>query len=160
METEAQQLRRYVIKPTLHEMGLWSQDAEDLLIGTAAHESNGFKALHQYGSGPALSMYQIEPATHDDLWLNTVPGLRNKIPQAIAALEGMVAKRYVLQPPADYLMFSLEYATAICRLVYYRVPSAIPADLDGQAAYWKRYYNTSYGSGQASEWLDAYARTC
>lgn len=160
METEAEQLRRYVIAPTLHEMGLWSQDAEDLLIGTAAHESNGFKALHQYGGGPALSFYQIEPATHDDLWLNSLPWMRHRIPKAIAALEGRVAKRYALQPPADYLMFSLGYATAICRLLYYRVSSAIPADLEGLAAYWKRYYNTRHGSGQASEWLNAYARYC
>ena len=160
METTAEQLRRYVIEPTLREMGLWSQDAEDLLIGTAAHESNGFQAIHQYGDGPALSMYQIEPVTHDDLWVNTVPGLRNRIPLAIRALEGMVPKRHGLQPPSAYLLASVQYATAICRLVYYRVPSAIPSTPDGHAAYWKRYYNTIHGSGHETEWLDAYAKYC
>ena len=158
MENEAKQIRQYIIEPTLRAMGLWSQDAEDLLIGTAAHESNGFKAIHQYGLGPALSLYQIEPATHDDLWLNTLPGLRNKIPKAITALEGMVAKRYALQPPAEYMLSSTEYATAICRLLYYRVPAVLPDTVEGKADYWKRYYNTAEWAGEARHFADLYQK--
>ena len=162
MESTAQQIREYIIRPTLREMDLWSQAAENLLAGTAAHESNGFRAIHQYGSGPALSWYQIEPATHDDLWLNTMPGLRRRLPRAVLVLEGMIARRYQGTPPSEYLLHNLVYATAICRLLYWRAPGALPdaADLAGLAAYWKRYYNTAAGAGVESDWLDAYAKYC
>ena len=63
------QLRREVLRPTLRYLELWSPAAENLVIGTAAHESGGCRYLTQIG-GPALGLYQIEPATHDDLWTN------------------------------------------------------------------------------------------
>ena len=39
------------------------------------------------------------------------------------------------------------YATAVARLIYWRVPRPLPAasDLDGLAAYWKTHYNTAAG---------------
>lgn len=166
METTASQYRRYIIRPVLEVLGLWSQAAENLLIGTAAHESNGFRAIHQYGRGPALSIYQIEPATHDDLWTHTMPGIARRLPQAARAVEGMIPRQYtaaVGNPPApELLLLHVGYATAIARLLYWRAPGALPAadDLAGLAAYWKRFYNTVHGAGHESEWLDAYAEHC
>ncbi|MCB0078826.1 MAG: hypothetical protein KDD73_15550 [Anaerolineales bacterium] len=164
METIASQYRRFLIRPTLDALGLWSQAAENLLIGTAAHESNGFQAIHQYGKGPALSMYQIEPATHNDLWEHSIGGYARRNAGGMAMLLDWLPRMFPRgqAPDAMLLLTDLRYATAICRLLYWRVPRALPApdDLGGLAGYWKEHYNTVHGAGHESEWLDAYARHC
>ena len=43
--------------------------------------------------------------------------------------------------------------TAICRIHYWRKPGAIPAEIEGQAAYWKRHYNTPLGRGTVEKYL-------
>ena len=40
MSIDKDQLRELIIRPTLEELDLWSPEAEDLLMGTAAVESN------------------------------------------------------------------------------------------------------------------------
>ena len=55
-------LRVEVIRPALRALDLWSPAAEDLVLGTAAQES-GLAYLRQIGGGPALGLWQIEPAT-------------------------------------------------------------------------------------------------
>ena len=152
----ANQIRQFIVAPTLKAIGLWSAQAESLVLGTGAHESAGFQYLHQV-NGPALSWFQIEPATYQDVLDNTLPGL----PAALkSALRGMVPHQYAGWPPADYLMMSPAWAVAICRILYYRHPPAIPVDLPGQAAMWEKYYNTPLGAGTASEWLANYNRYC
>lgn len=162
MESLADQLRAYIIRPVLLEMGMHSQGAENLLIGTAAHESAGFKAIHQYGRGPALSFFQIEPATHDDLWRNSIPGIARSKPGAVEFLRGQVAAQYGTPPPAEFLLHSLTYAAAIARLLYWRAPDPMPDgdDLVGLAQFWKRRYNTVHGAGTVDQWLEAYRGWC
>lgn len=73
-----------VIRPALAVIGLQSVAAEQLLLGTAAAESRLGTYLHQQGNGPALSPWQIEPATHEDVWRNVLafkPGLRGLVPK-------------------------------------------------------------------------------
>src|SRR5688572_10203521 len=67
----AADLRELVIRPTLKYVDLWSQAAENLLVGTWFQESSiaGSTRLKQV-KGPALGGYQIEPATHKDNWLH------------------------------------------------------------------------------------------
>jgi len=64
MSLDAGQLRMYVVRPVLRVMSAWSQPAEDLVMGTAAQESR-LTYLRQLGGGPALGLWQMEPATHD-----------------------------------------------------------------------------------------------
>ena len=59
-----------VINPVLRSMDAWSIAAENLILGTAVQESECGYYLHQLGDGPALGIYQMEPATHDDCWNN------------------------------------------------------------------------------------------
>ncbi|KAF0118141.1 MAG: hypothetical protein FD149_866 [Rhodospirillaceae bacterium] len=59
-----------VIRPTLLHLGLHSPAAEALLLGTAIQESRLGTYLRQTGGGPALGVYQMEPATHEDIWTN------------------------------------------------------------------------------------------
>jgi hypothetical protein len=57
-------IRTQVIYPALNKMGMWSEAAGELVLGTAIVESN-HTYLKQHGDGPALGLWQVEPATHD-----------------------------------------------------------------------------------------------
>jgi hypothetical protein len=168
---DATHLRAYVILPTLKALDLWSPAAETLLVGTAAHESAMGKYLHQV-RGPALGIYQIEPITHFDVWANFLKyktGLRDKvlgmIPQNMLRHDSATGINYGAE---SMLMTDLAYATVIARLLYLRIPAPAPdnthlpfpadGDIDGMAAYWKRYYNTPKGAGTVGEFKAHYAQ--
>ncbi|MFP8968584.1 hypothetical protein ACKC9G_18525 [Pokkaliibacter sp. CJK22405] len=44
-------------------------------------------------------------------------------------------------------------AMIFCRLRFFIVPSLIPDDLEGRAAYWKKWYNSTAGKGQPEEYI-------
>ena len=70
MAINTKHLRLYIIRPTLQKINLWSEAAENLLLGTAAQESLLGTYLKQNGNGPALGIYQMEPNTHKDIWIH------------------------------------------------------------------------------------------
>ena len=45
------------------------------------------------------------------------------------------------------------YSGIAARLKLLNIPAAIPCDKEGQATYWKTYYNTNAGAGTASKFL-------
>ena len=138
-------LRQLVIRPTLNVLHMGGVNAENLLLGTGLVES-GFHHLRQI-RGPALGFYQCEPATYDDIlrYLGRRPALLRRL-RLLMAGEGV--------PEVSQLVWNLRYATAICRIHYWRVPEPIPADIKGQAAYWKRHYNTPLGRGTVAKYLE------
>jgi len=144
------QLLKYVIRPTLRDLGVWSVNAEQLVLGTACQESACGEYLVQLGNGPALGIYQMEPATHADIWRNYLPG------RALATKVSDLAIHAGLD--ADEMIGNLYYATAMCRVHYLRVPSAIPSGLRKQAEYWKRHYNTELGAGTVDEYIQSWER--
>lgn len=143
----ASHLRAHVIAPVLKRLGLYSKAAEDLVLGTALQESAGHY-LVQLGGGPALGIYQMEPATHDDIWRNYL-GFRGREHLRTAAL----SLKCLDATDALNLTGNLLYATAMCRIHYYRVPKPLPepGDVDGYARYWKAHYNTAAGKGTVDE---------
>lgn len=46
------------------------------------------------------------------------------------------------------------YSGIAARLKLSNIPAPIPCDVAGQAAYWKRYYNTELGSGTEQKFID------
>lgn len=137
-----------VIDPILGKLSVGSEPAaRALLLGTAAQES-GFAYLRQLGSGPALGLWQMEPATHDDLWTNFL-GFQMLLRDKVLALKAAVPVG------APQLATNLGYACACARAQYLRAPAPLPAanDIDGLAAYWKRYYNTPQGAGTEAQFL-------
>ncbi len=134
------QFRLLVIRPALVRLGLWSLAAERLLLGTALAES--WLGFLKQKPGPALGFYQMEPATHFDIWKNYLvyrPGLALKAKGLAAGL-----------PRAEQMAWNLFYATAMARLQYRRDKHALPDDLVGLGAYYKRVYNTYAGKGSAA----------
>jgi len=152
---DLRQVRELVIRPALQELGLWSESAEALLVGTGLVES-GFVYLRQVPDGPALGFWQMEPATHYDLWDRW---LRYRPRFADIVVSGAWADpRKSWPPPASQLVTDLRYAVMCARLQYYRDPSPLPGvdDVAGLAAYWKRVWNTNAGAGDPSKFVTLY----
>jgi hypothetical protein len=146
------QFRQSLVRPVLQVLDTYSKAAENLLLGTAVQESR-LQYLRQLGDGPACGLYQMEPATHDDIWDNYLayqPDLRSRI-EAFALPH---------QDRHAQLIWNLAYATAMCRIHYRRVREALPdaGDADALARYWKRHYNTERGSGTVLEFKEKYLR--
>lgn len=142
---DVRQFRDLVIVPALEVLELHSPAAVELVLGTALQES-GLKYLQQLGGGPALGFFQMEPATHDDIWANYLeyrPQLRQK-------LESLSRHRAAIALTSD-----LWYAAAMCRIHYLRDSEPLPGagDCPGQARTWKRVYNTPQGAGTVAEYL-------
>ena len=151
-----EQLRNLVVAPTLKRFDMWSESAEQLLIGTIMQESRA-EYIQQLGGGPALGVYQMEPETHDDIWRNYLD-YRPQTQEALFSVmscEAHDSAQIHGVPPADELISNLKYATLMCRLHYRRVPKPLPKanDINGLAEYWKEHYNTYKGAGSVSEFI-------
>lgn len=126
--------------------------ARRLLLGTAVEESR-LAAIVQKPNGPALSFFQIEPATHADIrrWA----AARNLDP----VLDEFVAD---WTSSEGQLAANAAYACAVARMFYFRIPEPLPAagDLTGMGRYWKQYFNTRLGKGSAIKWERTYRQHC
>lgn len=151
---DAKQLRELVIRPVLEHLNLYSPVAENLIAGTAAQES-GLRYLHQMGRGPAVGLWQMEPATHDDLWTNYLR-YNQKLSQLVHDLE-----LPAWAAGASEMAGNMYYAAAMCRVHYKRVKAPLPADPNDVwaiAQYWKSYYNTPLGKGKVEEFVLNYEK--
>ena len=154
----AQHLRMGVIRPALLLIGLYSEAAENLVLGTWAVESHLGSALHQIGGGPARGPGQMEPVTHTDHWasfLRYQPDLAEKV----ARLAPLVCwtKDPIVRIDVDALIASLWYSAAMTRVHYRRVSQPLPAagDWEGMERYHKQHYNTPAGKTQPGEFRAA-----
>lgn len=156
MAISADHLRQHVIRPACEAIGLHSPAAEELLLGTACQESKCGTFLKQLGVGPALGIFQMEPATYKDLWANFLSGR----PELAQKLRWMAPDHDEQPPHAAEMVWNLRYAAAMARVHYYRVKDPLPAagDIAAQAAYWKRFYNTPKGAGTEAEYLNNWRR--
>lgn len=146
------QLRVYIIRPTLKSIKMYSEDAEELLMLTAAAESGMGRYVRQLPDGPAVGLYQMEPRTYYDIYDNWL-SYRDHIEKRIVNYCG-----YLELPNADRLMDDLRLSTCMARVNYFRVPEKIPDknDINGLSEYWKKYHNTENGKGVVSEGVEKY----
>jgi len=149
---EAKHLLTEVIVPTLKYLELDTPAARRLLLGTAAQESHMGRWLKQI-KGPALGIYQMEPATHDDIWNHY---LKHR-PRLATKVEKLLCPGFNRH---EQLKWNLAYATAMARVHYFRVPYALPGhhDIAGLATYWKNFYNSALGKGTVEEFEHNYGR--
>lgn len=144
---DIRQFRDYIAVPALERIGAYSRSAEQLVMGTGLAES-GLFFIQQIGRGPARGFFQMEPATHDDIWANY---LRRRL-DLLNNLKGLLIRDMDLH---EQLQGNLFYTAAMCRIHYMRFPEPLPApgDWPGFAAYWKKYYNTPAGAGTIEGFL-------
>ena len=164
MTINAKQFRELIVRPTLKYLEPeipYSTEAEDLLVMTAAHESHLGTYLKQV-NGPALGVYQMEPATHADIWENFLE-YRDKLAWVV---DDLLTER-LDEDYSDSLVFDLRYATAMARVHYYRDREAIPKEkdyptrseyIDALGAYAKRVYNTELGKATANQYVKDYLK--
>ncbi len=151
------QFRTEIVSPVLKHLEMYSAAAENLLVGTMLAESeiDGETYLKQMGDGPALGVYQMETATHNDLFSNYL----NVRPDMRAGVMGFALRDNVVMG-SEELPGNLFYATAMARVHYWRRPEPLPAstDLEGLAAYWKKWWNTELGAGRVEHFIEMYRR--
>lgn len=164
MRNHVKQFKEQVIVPTLDYLGpkFASEEATDLMLGTVAQESK-FIFLCQLGGGPALGYYQIEPFTLHDIHKNYLafnPDLDLKIKAVM--VQGLAEQRQAIT--------NLTYATAMARLIYFRVSEKLPVKksfvqgsdfwlggyVKALAAYYKKHFNTPEGKATEKEYFDNY----
>jgi hypothetical protein len=146
------QLRDFIITPVLATLALPHADAAtELLLATAMQESGCGAMLVQEGGGPALGIWQMEPATENDIWLNFL-GYQKALE---AAVKSLVAPYFGgSKGMADQLVGNLYYSCAMARVQYWRSPDPLPAlgDVDAQAAFYLKVYNAG-GKATAAEFV-------
>lgn len=148
MAIDSDHLRHLVIRPVTSRMGAWSLAAENLLLGTAAQESMMGHALKQYGRGPALGIYQMEPATFKDHF-DTYLGRKARL------LENVLGLAFAAFPMEDQLACNLAFATAMTRIHYLRIEEPLPHHMDweGLGLYWDVHYNRNPNAGTVEEFV-------
>ena len=152
-----EQFKKYIVIPTLTRLKMNSSKAVNLMLGTAAQESQ-LTYIHQLNDGPALGVFQVEPFTANDVydnWLAYRPEIRDRVNEFIGLSH--IEKPYP-QYMKEMLIANLKFGCAITRCNFYRREEPLPAedDVEGMARYWKKYHNTSIGKGTEEEFIKHY----
>ncbi len=148
------ELRLLVIRPTLKHLRAWSAGMENLLLGTAAQESQLGFHLKQ-GRRHGLGIYQIQPHTHREIWddyLIDHPTLASKV-------RGLASQRDFLDHPHSELATNLRYATAIAWLIYHSTGAdqVEENDVASMARLWHHHFHHG-PSASARDFQCSYAQ--
>lgn len=148
------ELIRHQVRMACQYIGLWSEDAEELLMLTCVAETDLLHVV-QLGGGPARGWFQMEPATEQSIFEHYLNYPSRK------ALKALVLKLRDLTPASrDPLRDNPAYAAALARIKYRRIPKPLASkeDVLGMAKYHKRYYNTNLGKAVVLESVKKYNR--
>ena len=138
-----------IVEEVLYRLGCFSDDALVLVLRTGQAET-GYKTLRQYGDGPALSYWQVEPATAKDC-------IDNYLKFRQSRYNALLSLGYTPNNPEFSLLSNIAVGAAFCRIKYLRDKKPIPSwdDIGAQAQYWKRVYNTELGKGTIEHFKEA-----
>lgn len=142
---------RQLVETTLKELGKYTPDAANLILGTIAQESAYGKHRKQLGNGPALGICQIEPETFEDCIKNYI-NFRHELKQKILEVSGVSAFS------VNDLYLNDRLSICIARIKYMRDSKPIPNTIEGYANYWKRVYNSELGAGKPEEFIHNYQK--
>lgn len=164
MSIRADHFRNFVVRPALLRLAelsgqpnINSLDAEELIMGTIAHESHMGYYLRQHPKGPARGVGQMEEFTYYDLW-HTYLKHRPQLADAVRSFaSGMSIEQGI--PNFDEMIGNLNFAVVMIRVRYLPAPPPLPAkyDLEGQARYHIDYYNRGGGT-EVHEYVNDYRR--
>ncbi|MCG8313430.1 MAG: hypothetical protein MI976_09450 [Pseudomonadales bacterium] len=148
------ELRNYIIRPTLEQLGEWSPAMETLLLGTVAQVSGfGFHINHKRGFG----IFKIDSQTHKDVW-DTFLAFD---PDRASFIRGLASQREFLKEPDLELITNLTYATAIAWGVYasqnVKLPED-PSDIQAFADIWHRFYPREDITETPADFIESYRK--
>ena len=140
---------RYIIDWTLKKMDMYSKEASAMIYATGMAETR-YKHLSQMGDGPAIGFFQLEPETMKDI-------MKNYVAYRKPILDSLKSLGYAEDDSEYRVKSNIALQVAFCRLKYKRDPFPLPKhwDMEGQAEYWKRVYNTELGKGTIEHFLEA-----
>ena len=147
-----------LVKDTCFKMGskFASDDAVDLVLATGIVESR-YEYIRQMGDGPARSFWQVEPASAVDNcqhYLKYRTDLMKDCANA-SLVDVKYWQMYEERVWSEILEKNIASGIVHCRLKYRRVPKKLPTSLEGQADYWKKYYNTEGGKGDPAHFIES-----
>lgn len=134
-----------IIHDTLAKTPWGGNNAEKLLLRTLIVESDSGKHLIQANDGPAVSFFQLEPATIYDIVDNYLVHRMDDYRLVSSFTTISLSSRHLAQEVRGNIQLSVLFA----RLQYLRAKGAIPLtrNIFGQMTYWKHKYNTVSGKG-------------
>lgn len=136
-------VRREWIEPALKFLpdALNTPARVQLVLGIGNKETQ-YRYLRQIGGGPALGPWQMEPATHDDMWRNFIRYRPELQSAALRLLAGAT-------PDAKLMTVRMDYSALMAALHTRRSKDPLPAygNAYAQATFWKDNFNTSLGKG-------------
>jgi|TARA_R110002096_G_scaffold129868_2_gene278906 hypothetical protein len=136
-----------------------SKDSIKLVLVTGIVESR-YEYIKQMGDGPARSFWQVEAETAVDNLANYLIH-RSKLMKKCAKVSLVDVKywqNFDKKVWEEILEKNIAAGIIHCRLKYWRVPKPMPSGAEGQAEYWKEYYNTEGGSGNPEHFIEAYRK--
>lgn len=154
MDVEA--FRVDLVRPALKVAGLWSEAAENLLVGTALVES-GLKHVVQIKSGAALSFMQIEKPTY----LDCIRYLKR--PDKRNLKEAVLSACFIdVFPSHDAIIWNLRLAILMARIKYWMIPKKLPEPDDSAELcnYYLDYYNTHFGKSTFEKSIPHFIKAC
>lgn len=143
MNISVSDLRISIIRPCLHTLGHYSQDAENLLAGTATYESSAL-SLNQFANCPqphkppapnqpqsarsfsrpaencaaltrrGLGIFRITPEKHREIWDTYLI----QFPDLASNVRGFASQKQFFNDPHGELISNLNYATVIAWMIY------------------------------------------
>lgn len=153
---DADQFLTCIIRPTLKIISKHAplirndSSVENLLLGTAVHESGGLRWIKQLGGGDARSFYQIEEDTHEWMW-DEYLARRTDLGDI---LKSLAPKNFTdSNELLNDALYDMRYSTAVARIRYIPIRERIPDTVGGQAMYWKKWWNTHVGKGTETEYM-------
>lgn len=143
----------------------YSPEVVDLLMLTAAVESDGVSYVYQIG-GPAIGPFQMEQPTFEDilryvhqkatastLWM----WLESELEDSYIYTKYLSELRGPLNPNHYYhLAYNFRAAILAARIKYWMDPKPLGNTIEEHAATWKRVYNTHLGKGKPEEAIKKY----
>lgn len=135
----AKELQRWVIQPTLQRIGVQNPQAEQLLLITAALESDLGAHIRPQGQR-GLGIYQIHGLTHRHVWDDFLA----QTPELASVVRGLASQHDFLEQPHAELATNLSYSTAIAWFIYARNADfslSAEASAEDLVRLWKRFYH-------------------
>jgi hypothetical protein len=155
---DKQQCREWIIRKPLQDAGLYSQSAENLLMGIMGVETHWYSYCVQEGPHPAgFGAFQFQEQTYEDVWAYCVhTGLAPKL----LAASGMTPS--IVMPDISILIYNLRFSALMCRMFFARFKECLPEpdDYEGMAHLHKKLYNTSGGGTDLDKSILIFKEVC